>query len=274
MSFLEKIGLKAKGLRKPRYQAYGKITFEEVDEVSNFKAPNLTESMLYDTKRAKKGKSVRAYKATTRDYDGNTEVHTSAWEDQDVTREWGFYHISAIQILAKWLGNTGLDIPLTVVLRDKRILDTERQIMGIWSTNLYTGAVYTEMFLNLLISAGDRHKLSCCVIDAKAQVNMTEESKGLSLSINTHFAWLERPYPYTSRDYMFRAEKESDGKSIYIKPSTVDARTIPQPIEVSKSEIIRDFNFQREEPPLNAQEAATTRGAYTVKNNKLYVRFE
>lgn len=86
----------------------------------------------------------------------------------------------AIQVVARWLGNPGLDIPFRVVFRDERLVDPERSILGIWSTNLYTGAAYAEMHLDMLISAGDENKVDSISVKAKAEIKMMPGSKGVS----------------------------------------------------------------------------------------------
>lgn len=62
---LEKIHLKKRVVRKPLYQAYDKITFQELDEVSNYHMPKISEKVHYGTSRIRREKPTREYKATT-----------------------------------------------------------------------------------------------------------------------------------------------------------------------------------------------------------------
>lgn len=196
---------------------------------------------------------------TTRDYSSEGTIKIAACERGDIMddfrKEKGYFHIAAVQILVKWLGNSGIDIPLQIAIRDERLSDPKQSILGLWSSNLYSGAVYTELFTDLFFSAAEKNIDQILTIQAKPTVERLEGSKALAVSVNTYMSWIDVPHPFRKRDAEFNKGSLQRGKSVIIKSSNMDVSAIPQPIPVEGLTYDLDFDFERKRPPLKIGEA-------------------
>ena len=164
------------------------------------------------------------------------------------TRTIGYYNIAAVQILIKWLGNSGVDIPIKISIRDLRILNKEKSILGLWSSNLYTGAVYTILALDHTISAMDKHIEDSLVLDIKAGIDLQPGSKSLSISVCTYSSWISESHPFRCRTGEFGLSELKVGKSIYLKPRDMDVMNVPQPIPIDELNYDLDFVFTDQTP--------------------------
>lgn len=168
------------------------ITYEGVDNASNYSISRLPEKVLYETNRPDRHSTKRMYKMTTRDYSSEGTIKIAACKRGDIMddfrKEKGYFHIAAVQILVKWLGNSGIDIPLQIAIRDERLSDPKQSILGLWSSNLYSGAVYTELFTDLLFSAAEKNIDQILTIQFKPTVERLEGSKALAVSVNTYMS--------------------------------------------------------------------------------------
>ncbi|AFO54489.1 movement protein [Rose yellow vein virus] len=249
--------LSVKETHKPNWQIYDKITFEEVDNASNSKLPILPEKVLYETKMVDKRKDERIFLSKSRDYSANNQIVIHGVTKADLESEvrsktgrgpqTGYYHIAAVQILVKWLGNAGLDIPVKIAIRDKRIINIEKSIMGLWASNLYTGAVYTVLALDLLVSANDKNLEDLIVFDIKADIDLVEGSQALAISTHVYASWTKAPNPFRKRDGEFSLEQLQKGKAIFLKPKEMDIITLPKPIPLDNLNYDLEFNFQKEQ---------------------------
>lgn len=108
-----------------------------------------------------------------------------------------------MQILVKWLGNAGIDIPIKLAIRDERILDEEKYIIELWSSNHYTGAVYTVLYTEYMFSAEDKNIDSILTIYVKPTLDLLEGSKAVAISTKIYMSWNEVPHPFRKRDEEF-----------------------------------------------------------------------
>lgn len=177
----------------------------------------------------------------------------------------GYYHIAAIQILVKWLGNAGTDIPIKISIRDCRNLDKQKSILGLWSSNLYTGAIYTIMSLDYTISANDKNISDCLVLDVTAGVDLLEGSKSLAVTIQTYSSWILHPHAHRKRDGQYGLDELKDGKSIYLKPRDMDIINVPAPIPIN--ELSYDLNFEFNEEQRHKPQVGN-KVKYCVETNK------
>lgn len=187
-----------------------------------------------------------------------------------MNRRIGYFHVAAVQILVKWRGSSGLDIPLTILARDLRLVDPKQQIIGIYSSNLYSGSVYTEIPTDIMVSAQDPHKTAVFSIDVKAYVQLLEGSKGISVSIISSYVWVNKPHPGRRRvDEYFTKSGKMEGRSIYVLSKGMDIKSIPQPIAPDALDVIRDSKF---DVHLTTKEASSPEFFYGA-NGSLHVRF-
>lgn len=182
------------------YQFYDKITFEEVDDATNYSLKELPEKVVYETNRVNRHQSKRIYLAKTKDYSSDKEITISVLKKSeikdDIRKEYGYFHIAAIQILVKWLGNAGIDILVKIAIRDERHLDTEKSILGLWSSNLYTGAVYTVLYMDYMFSAADKNIDQILTVYVKPSIDLLEGSKALAVSTKLYMSWIDTPHPF------------------------------------------------------------------------------
>nr|GMD92188.1 movement protein [Ipomoea batatas] len=187
----------------PEYQNYGKLTFIEIDDVINYKLPDHPSKTLFDVKRENKEKGEIMIKTNTRNLSCRKEILLSVFEEDDFAKTKGYYHVALVQVMVMWLGNTVQDIPLTIVALEKQ------KIMGIFSSNLYPWATYTELYTDLTISARDPTKLQAFLLDIKAKVEFEiPQSLGLSVSLKVTYSWTQRPQAFRIRD----KSKGKDGR--------------------------------------------------------------
>nr|GMD55781.1 movement protein [Ipomoea batatas] len=207
-------------VEKPEYQNYGKLTFIEIDDVINYKLLDHPSKTLFDVKRANKEKGEIMIRTNTRDLSCGKDILLSVFEEEDFTKIEGYYHVALVQVMVMWLGNTMQDIPLTIVALDDRLADEKQKIMGIFSSNLYPGATYTELYTDLTISARDPTKLQDFLLNIKAKMDFeVPQSLGLSVSLKVTYSWTPRPQTFRIRDNVFNPESRIAGRSIYIKPT-------------------------------------------------------
>ena len=154
----------------PSWQLYEKITIQEVDNAQNYNLTEIPRKVLYETNKAKCLGKKHIFLAKTKDYNSTDEIHISAITKADLFQELqkskelkkedprrGYFNISALQILVKYLGNPGKDIPVKIAITDDRCIDPEQSINGLISSNLYTGAFYSVLFMDLTFSAADQN---------------------------------------------------------------------------------------------------------------------
>ncbi|UML14524.1 movement protein [Viola yellow mottle virus] len=268
--------LKIKEIEKPSYQIYDKLVFEEVEDAKNFDLPKIQENCLYETKRIKKHGSKRIYLVKSKDVSAADKVNipfiTSKDLYDELRKNHGYYHIAAIQILVRYLGNAGLDIPIRLIVRDERQMDTQKSIMGLWSSNLYTGAVYTMMELDYCLSATDRNIDSALRLSVIADNNVMEGSKNLAVSIKTYLQWHDAVQPF--RKPLENGEgKVAPGSAIVIKSSSMDVTTIPQPIPIDALTYNLEFDFPKRDRKIKVGESSNT--DYVIQgNNSLKIRLK
>lgn len=129
-----------------KYQIYDRITLEESDAASNMGLKVLPEKLFYETNRKDKGPNKRIYQAKFRDYTSDKKIKVSIISDQDLEEcgrnDFGYYHIAGIQVLVKWLGCAGTNIPVQIAIRDERLKDPTESIIKLWSGNLFEGIIY------------------------------------------------------------------------------------------------------------------------------------
>lgn len=268
--------IKIQETNKPGYQIYDKLVFEEVEDAKNYELPNIPEKCLYDTNRIRAHKKQRIYLVQSKDYSSEDNIDISLIKRKDLydkTRKLeGYYHIAAIQVLIKYLGNAGLDIPVRISIRDERQLDVKQSIIGIWSSNLYTGAVYTEMQLDCLLNISDKNIDQALRLAVKADNQVLEGSKNLAISTRCYIQWQESVQPFR-KEIRTEKGKIDPGQAVVIKSGKFDVCTIPQPIPIDSLTYNLEFDFPNRKPKLQRGESSTTN--YIIQGeNSLRIRLK
>lgn len=71
--------------------------------------------------------------------------------------------------------------PVSIALRDTRILDVQKSIIGLMSSNLYTGNVYAVVYTDLTFSAHDSNIGHVLNLQVKASIDLLPGSKSISI---------------------------------------------------------------------------------------------
>ena len=234
--------------KKNDYQIHDSISFEEVDDASNYKLTELPLKLLYETnKLSKEQKSQRLFLTRMKDHPTDKAIRIHVFDVKDlfgsINRKTGYYNIAALQILVKFLGNAGIDIPIKVSIRDLRIRGKQESIIGLWSSNLYSGAVYIELTVDMTLSVNDANIEDCLVIDVFADIDMEPGSKAIAVVTQLYASYTPNPNPFRTRDGQYGMNKLKEGKTVYIKPSDMDVVNIPQPIPIEDLNYDLEFEF-------------------------------
>nr|GMD93582.1 universal stress protein A-like protein [Ipomoea batatas] len=244
-------------VEKPEYQNYGKLTFIEIDDVINYKLPDHPSKTLFDVKRENKEKGEIMIKTNTRNLSCRKEILLSVFEEDDFAKTEGYYHVALVQVMVMWLGNTMQDIPLTIVALDDRLADEKQKIMGIFSSDLYPRATYTELYTDLTISARDPTKLQAFLLDIKAKVEFEiPQSLGLSVSLKVTYSWTLRPQAFRIRDKMSSIPK--------YKQKLIERGYDPD-LNIVEAEHVLKLILERDIQPFNKNEVIHRLGLIFIK---------
>lgn len=265
--------------KKAEYQTFERITYQEVDDARNFKMKTIPEKALYETNRAKSEKERLMFKMTSKDYSSEGRIRINIIDPDEIRKDcpdygsYGYLNISCVQILVKWLGNAGVNIPLKIAMIDERLSDPKQGIIGLYSTNLFSGAAYTEIHTDFTLSMKDQNLSEAFVIIIDPTINMTEGSRAISIGINTYMNWNEFGRAYRVRDSEgINTGSLRKGKSVVIKSQRMDVRAIPQPIPVDKLDYDLDFAFPKARKVIT-QAGTSTEVEHTYSTKKeLHVR--
>lgn len=272
--------------RYPSWQLYEKITIQEVDDAQNFSMTEIPRTVLYETNRAKSLGKKHIFLAKTKDYNSSDEIHISAITKADLFDELqqtgklkrenprkGYFNISAVQILVKYLGNPGKDIPVKIAITDDRCIDPETSINGLICSNLYTGAFYSVLFMDLTFSAADENIDEILKIFVKSQVEMIQGSLSTAVSIKVYCSWTEEPHSFRKRDEVFNINNVSKGQTLILKTSGQSLMEVPKPIPIEEVSWDLEFDFNKNKQTKKI--ASTSDIAYKLKTgDNLYVKLK
>lgn len=270
----------------PSWQLYEKITVQEVDDAQNYSLAEIPRKVLYETNRAKSLGKKHIFLAKTKDYNSSDEINISAITKADLFEEIkqsgklknesprkGYFNISAVQILVKYLGNPGKDIPVKIAITDDRCINPETSINGLISSNLYTGAFYSVLFMDLTFSAADENIDEILKIFVKTQVEMIQGSLSTAVSIKVYCSWTEEPHSFRKRDDVFNLNNVSKGQTLILKTSGQSLMEVPKPIPVEEVSWDLEFDFNKNKQTKRI--ASTSDVAYKLKyGDNLYVKLK
>lgn len=132
----------------------------------------------------------------------------------------------------------------------------KKSIIGLWSSNLYTGAVYTELYTDCMFSAMDKNIDAIMTFLVKPTIEMMEGSKAIKVSTKIYMSWIEEPHSFRRRDEEFNTNSLSKGRAIVIKSSGTSINSIPQPVPIERLTFDLEFDFPKRKPILHIGESS------------------
>ena len=97
-------------------------------------------------------------------------IHLLKEKDLDKYKSnFNYLHIGLVQVVVKPLFRRGLDIPVCVLLRDDRFLNSDNSLLGVLQSNLANGPVYFNCYSNFSVDINDPNVIDTLTLNVKTK---------------------------------------------------------------------------------------------------------